>query len=167
MKPRASALLLAAILVLFPLPACARMKPVIDDIIAENERLTVHTLEVSGNMENRIMLLDAVRAFAIERLSVPAVFLGDRVWIGYGETAVRQIREEVTRCLDEGCVDTFEIVAAALAVNAPEAPARTAEAGSADVPTLFGVSADELPLVGYIAIMDHLIRRRVGQGSSV
>lgn len=166
MKPQATALLLGAILVLLPLPAaaedtattlyffvqdgcpaCARMKPVIDDIAAENERLTVHTLEVGRHMEYRVMLLEAAQAFEIERLSVPAVFLGDRVWIGYGETIVRQIRDEVARCLDEGCADTFEIVAAALAADAPEPPARTAAAGGADVPTLFGVSADELPLV--------------------
>ena len=167
MKPRATALLLGAILVLMPLPAvaedspavtlyffvqdgcpaCARMKPAIDDIAAENEHLTVHTLEVGRHMEFRILLLEAAQAFGIERLSVPAVFLGDRVWIGYGETAVRQIRDEVTRCLNEGCVDTFDLVAANLEADAPEAPARTEAAGGADVPTLFGVSADELPLV--------------------
>ena len=137
-------------------PACARMKPAIDDIAAEYERLTVHTLEVSGTMEYRVMLLEAAQAFSIERLSVPAVFLGDRVWIGYGESAVRQIREEVDRCLDEGCADTFELVAAALAADAPEAPARTATAGGADVPSLFGVSADELPLVASTAAIAFL-----------
>lgn len=166
-KPHATALLLAAIIFLWPLPvvaedttaatlyffvqdgcpACARMKPLIDDIAAVNERLTVHTLEVGRHMEFRILLLEAARAFGIERLSVPAVFLGDRVWIGYGETAVRQIREEVTRCLTEGCVDTFDLVSANLEADASEAPARTEAAGGADVPTLFGVSADELPLV--------------------
>ena len=128
-------------------PACARMKPVIDEIALEYPRLEVRTLEVGEFLEYRTMLLDAARAFNLERLSVPATFLGSRAWIGYGETSIRQIREEVGRCVEEGCPDTFDLVAAALAED-PSGPDPTpTQAGGADTPRLFGVSADELPIV--------------------
>ncbi len=137
-------------------PACARMKPVVDDIAESYPRLTVRTLEVSEFMEYRAMLLDAARAFSIERLSVPAVFIGARAWIGYGETSVRQIREEVDRCLDEGCLDTFDLVATRLGENTLETDDTAAQAGGADVPRLFGVSAEELPIVVSTAMIAFL-----------
>lgn len=136
-------------------PACARMKPAIDEISNEYDGLAVRTLEVSAFMDNRVLLLDAARAFNIERLSVPAIFLGDRVWIGYGDTVVSEIRTEVERCLDAGCPDTFDIVAAALAGDAP-GPGRTPVSGGPDVPTLFGISADELPVVVSTAMIAFL-----------
>ncbi len=137
-------------------PACARMKPVIDDIAESHPQLTVRTLEVGEFPEYRAMLLDAARAFDIDRLSVPAVFMGARAWIGYGETSVRQIREEAARCAEEGCPDTFDLVATRLDGDAPEPDATAAPAGGADVPRLFGVSAEELPIVVSTAMIAFL-----------
>lgn len=137
-------------------PSCARMQLVIDEIAAEYPQLEVRTLEVSGSMERRTMLLDAARALDLERMSVPAVFLGSRAWIGYGNTSTQQIREEVARCVEEACPDTFDLMAASVEEDASQPAATMGQAVGADMPTLFGVSADEVPVVASTAMIAFL-----------
>lgn len=137
-------------------PSCARMKPVIDEIAAGNPALVVRTLEVGASMEYRTMLLDAADALGVERLAVPAVFLGDHAWVGYGEQTVAGIRAQVARCLDEGCLDTFVLVTDILAAEDSAGAARPSASASADAPRLFGVSAADLPLVVSTALIAFL-----------
>ncbi len=136
-------------------PACARMAPVIDRIEADFPALTVERLELTGplGMEYRMLLMDVGHAFNIQRLAVPAVFVGDSVWIGFNEASEAQIREAVVQCLDQGCVDVIELIASRRADEAAPPPVRETAPRQAEAPEILGISIDRLPIVASTAVI--------------
>ena len=140
-------------------PACARMAPVIDRIEADYPALAVQRLELTGprGLEYRALLIDVGRAFNIQQLAVPAVFVGDSLWIGFNEAADGQIREAVERCLGEGCVDLISRISAREAAEAVPPPVRESAPPPAGAPQVMGISVGRLPIVvstAFIAFID-------------
>lgn len=143
-------------------PACERMSLFLIELSRDLPSLDIRTNEITGHMgrENRRTLLRAAQTFETKRLSVPAIFLGDRIWTGHDDTIVDQIRREAERCLEEGCIDALAALAEPDAdVQYLEMAPREATVTAAEVPSLFGLSGEQLPIIvstALIAFLDGL-----------
>ena len=128
-------------------PACARMAPAINQIEADYPALDVRRMELTGpqGLEYRLLLMEAARVYRIERLAVPAVFVGTRVWVGVGDTIVEQIRGAVQECLADGCVDALARFADDSAAPDPSPPQMIT--GQDDTQRILGFDVDQLPIL--------------------
>jgi hypothetical protein len=84
-------------------PHCERAIDFADRLAAENPRITLHKLEVSGSRENAALMLEAATRLGVEAGSVPLTVVGDRAWVGYDERIGREIEAHVAACLESAC----------------------------------------------------------------
>ncbi|HKJ86811.1 MAG TPA: glutaredoxin domain-containing protein [Spirochaetia bacterium] len=134
-------------------PSCERMKPFIRSLDESMPELRVRIMEVSANPEYRRVLIELGQAFGVDQLSVPAVFIGDRGWVGYSEATTQQIAEEAARCVEEGCDDALEVQ---LGIGSGDRGSRAATVTARDVPEVFGLQPEELPIVAGTALVAFL-----------
>ena len=134
-------------------PSCERMKPFIHSLDGSMPELRVRIMEVSANPEYRRVLIELGQAFGVDQLSVPAVFIGDRGWVGYSEATTQQIAEEAARCVEEGCDDALEVQ---LGIGSGDRGSRAATVTARDVPEVFGLQPEELPIVAGTALVAFL-----------
>ncbi len=73
-------------------PHCARIEPLMNDMAEKYSRVDFKPLEVYYNKENQDLFNDFIRRYGIKTVGVPAVFIGDRAFIG--ENAIRDNLED-------------------------------------------------------------------------
>lgn len=71
-------------------PHCAALKPFLEKL-AERPGVELARYEVWYDKDNRELFVSVADAFGIEASGVPAVFIGDKVWIGETEEYRRQM----------------------------------------------------------------------------
>ena len=88
-------------------PLCARMKPFLEELMVAIPSLDVRTLEVGRRIESIRAFKNMADKFGIDSPNVPAVFLGNRAWIGYNEQILAEIRAAAADCSETPCIDAF------------------------------------------------------------
>jgi cytochrome c biogenesis protein CcdA/thiol-disulfide isomerase/thioredoxin len=68
-------------------PHCAKIEPLIEELAVKYPRVELKSYEIYFNKTNQDSFLDFVKRYGIENEGIPAVFIGDRAYIG--ETAIR------------------------------------------------------------------------------
>jgi hypothetical protein len=89
-------------------PHCERALDFLKRLEAEEPRLRVHYLEVTGDAANRRAFAAVVEKIALEEPAVPLTLVGDAAMVGYAsdETSGAELRRMIGKCLASGCVDT-------------------------------------------------------------
>ena len=75
-------------------PHCANVEPVINDLAKKYPDIQVKSFEVYHNETNYVMLEDFFKRYGIERTGLPAVFIGDRAYIG-DKPAIDNLEESI------------------------------------------------------------------------
>ena len=92
-------------------PHCAEEKPFLEDLQEKHPDLDIQSYEVWHNKENAALLSRMAEAYDVTAKGVPTTFVGSKVWVGYTEEMGIEIREEVERCIETGCIDHGPAVA--------------------------------------------------------
>jgi thiol-disulfide isomerase/thioredoxin len=138
-------------------PHCAEQKPFLDRLARSYPGLEVRAFEVWYVKENRDLFMKMAAAYGFEARGVPTTFLGKEHWVGFNESAARQMEAAVQRCMATSCPDAGEGIvsqsAPAATGPAPAAPPAAAAAapaapGAGQAATASGVLT--LPLIGAV-----------------
>lgn len=86
-------------------PHCAREKAFLDALLRHDPDLRLEQYEVWYVPENQALFARFGEAFGFQPGSVPATFIGDRYWIGYGESTGAEFVEQIGVCSSRGCRD--------------------------------------------------------------
>lgn len=86
-------------------PHCAEAEPLLNAIAARSAMLELRSLEVTRNKEHARTYIRLAHNFGFKARSVPAVFIGDRYWVGYTPEIGRQITEYTEVCKVQPCAD--------------------------------------------------------------
>lgn len=89
-------------------PDCHVMKAFLEELAKEYPDLVVVEHEVSFNPDNWRLMVTLARAYGLKEETVPTVFVGNLAITGIGRAVELQIREEVERCLAQGCPSPME-----------------------------------------------------------
>lgn len=73
-------------------PHCARIEPLMNEMAAEYPQVNLKPFEVYYSKENQDLFNDFIRRYDIKTAGVPAVFIGERAFIG--ENAIRENLED-------------------------------------------------------------------------
>lgn len=122
-------------------PHCAAAEPFLEELTQRYSNVELRAYEVWYVAENRDLFWRMAAAYDFEPSGVPAIFVGERYWIGYAEPIRAQIESTVAACSLSGCPDA----GAFLGVGIPT-PAPSATSQSAGASTTAPEAADLLPL---------------------
>lgn len=89
-------------------PDCHVMKAFLEELAQEYPDLVVVEHEVTFNPDNWRLMVTLARAYGLKEETVPTVFVGNLAITGIGRAVELQIREEVERCLAQGCPSPME-----------------------------------------------------------
>lgn len=84
-------------------PDCHIMKAFLEELAKEYPDLMIVDHEVTFTPENWRLMVTLARAYGLKEETVPTVFVGDLAITGIGRAVELRIREEVERCLVQGC----------------------------------------------------------------
>lgn len=84
-------------------PDCHIMKAFLEELAKEYPDLMIVDHEVTFTPENWRLMVTLARAYGLKEETVPTVFVGDLAITGIGRAVELRIREEVERCLAQGC----------------------------------------------------------------
>ncbi len=84
-------------------PDCYVMKAFLTELAQEFPELVIVEHEVTFTPDNWRLLVTLARAYGLKEEKVPTVFVGDLAITGIGRAVELRIREEVERCLAQGC----------------------------------------------------------------
>jgi thiol-disulfide isomerase/thioredoxin len=133
-------------------PHCAKAKPFLESLAAENPRIVLRAYEIYYATENHAVFEAVCRAAGFEPQYVPTIIIGKRYWEGYSDQIALEIRAFVSSCLKTGCPDAGAGIVSPLPTIPPTAapPAPSNQEEPAGAP---GDAPDEtirLPLVGAV-----------------
>jgi thiol-disulfide isomerase/thioredoxin len=132
-------------------PHCEREIEFLKRLEAEEPRLRVHYLEVTGDAANRRAFAAVVEKIALEDPAVPLTLVGASAMVGYGsdETSGAELRRMIGKCLASGCPDTVgPLLQAGAGAGAGEVRALPT------VPQRVIPREVSVPFVGTVAIAD-------------
>lgn len=89
-------------------PDCHIMKAFLEELAQEYPDLKIVEHEVTFNPDNWRLMVTLARAYGLKEETVPMVFVGDLAITGIGRAVELRIREEVERCLAQGCPSPME-----------------------------------------------------------
>jgi len=89
-------------------PDCHVMKAFLKELAREYPDLKVVEHEVTFEPKNWRLMVSLARAYGLKKETVPIVFVGNLAVAGIGRAVELQIREEVERCLSQGCPSPIE-----------------------------------------------------------
>lgn len=84
-------------------PDCAVMRPYLDALAEEFPELEIIAHEVAYSGDNLRLMVALAETYGVYAVATPVVAVGDVLTVGAGLVAELRIREEVTRCVEEGC----------------------------------------------------------------
>lgn len=88
-------------------PDCYVMKAFLAELAKEYPELMVVEHEVTFEPANWRLMVTLARTYGLKEEKVPMVFVGDLAIVGVGRAVELRIREEVERCLAQGCPSPF------------------------------------------------------------
>ncbi|MEM6431428.1 MAG: hypothetical protein AAF708_19475, partial [Deinococcota bacterium] len=112
-------------------PHCAAAKPFLAELETRYPTLELKSFEVWYNADNRELLQTFAAAYNTEVGGVPAIFLGERVWVGYAEHIQAEIENQVGVCVNVGCSSPYQPEATPIQ-NAGTPNAVTPNAGTSE-----------------------------------
>ena len=86
-------------------PYCHAEQNFLTALKTQYPQIVVREFEVYHSEENRQYMRQMLAEFGLEPSGVPATFIGDRHWIGFGESVARQIEHTVITCSQNTCID--------------------------------------------------------------
>lgn len=89
-------------------PDCHVMKAFLEELAQEYPDLKIVEHEVTFNPDNWRLMVTLARAYGLTEEKVPTVIVGNLAVTGIGRAVELQIREEVERCLAQGCPSPME-----------------------------------------------------------
>lgn len=89
-------------------PHCQIMWEFLRELAGEYPDLVVVDHEVTFNPDNWRLMVTLARAYGLEEEETPMVIVGDLAVVGIGRAVELRIREEVERCLSQGCPSPME-----------------------------------------------------------
>jgi len=89
-------------------PDCHIMKAFLEELAQEYPDLKIVEHEVTFNPDNWRLMVTLARAYGLTEEKVPTVIVGNLAVTGIGRAVELQIREEVERCLAQGCPSPME-----------------------------------------------------------
>lgn len=136
-------------------PHCAVAKPFLQELAAQNPLIVLRFYEVWYVEENQQYFMDMAAEYEFEPSAVPTIMIGDKYWVGFGDSAIAQITDEVNYCLANGCPDRgVGIIPGVTAPIAPTAaaPTPTQAADPTAVPStqMTGSEVLSIPLIGQV-----------------
>lgn len=142
-------------------PHCAKAKPYLESLAEKYPELELRQFEVYYNEQNANMLVAMAQHYQIRSIAVPAMFLGTRSWIGYGEDMQPELEAAVQECLRSGCPDAAAVLqpspaATPLPENLPT-PRTVSTPEALPTPVVQPTAAPaalQLPLVGSISLQN-------------
>lgn len=84
-------------------PHCEDAQRDLGPFFARHPEVRVHKYEVRGNRANRQKLLQFAKAYGRTINSVPAIFIGDEVFVGFSDRTRKKIEAKVRACQTNGC----------------------------------------------------------------
>jgi cytochrome c biogenesis protein CcdA len=90
-------------------PHCARQGVEMDAWEREYD-VAIHRYEVWHDAENRALFQELAAAYGEEASGVPTTFIGEQVWIGFDESAARQMRAAIVSCEGGACIDPMSVL---------------------------------------------------------
>lgn len=84
------------------------MKAFLEELAQEYPDLKIVEHEVTFEPDNWRLMVTLARAYGLKEETVPMVFVGNLAITGIGRAVELQIREEVERCLSQGCPSPME-----------------------------------------------------------
>lgn len=125
-------------------PHCAEARPVLAQLLEKFPTARLNEFDIWGDPAEFTRLRQLVATHGKVPLATPAIFIGDRMWLGFNPSMAEAIEQTLASCSSRGCPDpmqrlTREQPEPVLPVNRPEAP--TAETVT-------------LPLLGKIELRD-------------
>jgi thiol-disulfide isomerase/thioredoxin len=132
-------------------PHCEREIDFLKRLEAEEPRLRVRYLEVTGDAANRRAFAAVVEKISLEDPAVPLTLVGDAAMVGYAgdDTSGAELRRMIGKCLASGCPDTVGPLLQASA-GAGAGPAREIPS----VPERIIPREISVPFLGPVAIAD-------------
>jgi thiol-disulfide isomerase/thioredoxin len=132
-------------------PHCEREIDFLKRLEAEEPRLRVRYLEVTGDAANRRAFAAVVEKISLEDPAVPLTLVGDAAMVGYAgdDTSGAELRRMIGKCLASGCPDTVGPLLQASA-GAGAGPARKIPS----VPERIIPREISVPFLGPVAIAD-------------
>jgi hypothetical protein len=70
----------------------------------------IHRYEVWHDAGNRALFHELAAAYGEEASGVPMTFIGERIWIGFDESAARQMRAAIDACEGAACLDPLTVL---------------------------------------------------------
>lgn len=89
-------------------PDCQIMWEFLQGLQEEYPDLEVVDHEVTFEPDNWRLMVTLARAYGLEHVTTPTVIVGDLAATGIGRAVELRIREEVERCLSQGCPSPME-----------------------------------------------------------
>lgn len=89
-------------------PDCHVMRAFLEELAQEYPDLKIVEHEVTFEPDNWRLMVTLARAYGLKEEKVPMVFVGNLAITGIGRAVELQIREEVERCLAQGCPSPME-----------------------------------------------------------
>jgi cytochrome c biogenesis protein CcdA len=90
-------------------PHCARQGVEMDAWEREYD-VEIHRYEVWHDAGNRALFQQLAAAYGEEASGVPTTFIGERVWIGFDESAASQMRAAIAACEGGACIDPLSVL---------------------------------------------------------
>ncbi len=91
-------------------PHCAEARPVLHDLLARYPDGELREYDIWKDRESFALLSRLVESFGSQPFSTPAIFVGDRMWLGFHEGMVPSITAALDRCARTACSDPLERV---------------------------------------------------------
>jgi glutaredoxin len=141
---------------------CAAQKPAMQDLQERYPEVNVHFLEVWYDEDNRQAYFEMAAAAGFEARSVPATFIGERVWTGWRPELAGEMDAAVQACLESPCPDPgvgitgLEIAAppqVAAPASPPAVPAVVEEPNLLVLPLIGAVNLDAQSLAFSTAVI--------------
>lgn len=89
-------------------PDCHVMKAWLAELAQEYPELKIVEHEVTFEPDNWRLMVTLARAYGLKEETVPTVFVGNLAITGIGRAVELRIREEVERCIAQGCPSPME-----------------------------------------------------------
>ncbi len=89
-------------------PHCEAAKPFLAELEARYPTLEVQSFEVWYDADNRDLLQTFAEAYNTDVAGVPAIFIGEQVWVGYAEHLQAEIDNQVGLCVNIGCSSPYQ-----------------------------------------------------------
>ncbi len=89
-------------------PHCAQLDSFLKDLQKKDSNIIVKDYEIYFNDENRMVFEELAEAYETEIQGVPTIFIDKKIIVGFSSSIGEQIKQEISRCETEGCVNPLE-----------------------------------------------------------